>query len=156
MPSASTPSTQAAGESHRTKTGEGRRENFQTSMYTYDEGGGVPARRRRRKFDLKAPFSFTPCEPQAFIHSSQSTCMPLLLAGISERMIITQKVRTTYCSPNLARKISPLASALLELDLAHPVKGSLEGLFHTPRSHHYAARGECHPPPRLTIDELEC
>jgi len=101
---------------------EGCRENFQT--YTYDEGGGVPARRRRRKFDLKAPFSFTPCEPQAFIHSSQSTCMPLLLAGISvERMIRIHKRSKQLCSPNLARKISPLASALLDLDLAHPAKG---------------------------------
>jgi len=85
---------------------EGCRENFQT--YTYDEGGGVPARRRRRKFDLKAPFSFTPCEPQAFIHSSQSTCMPLLLAGISvERMIRTQKVRTTLFPKSGTQNFAP-------------------------------------------------
>ena len=53
----------------------GCRENFQT--YTYDEGGGVPARRRRRKFDLKAPFTALPLATAGLhTHISQSTCMP--------------------------------------------------------------------------------
>ena len=45
----------------------GRRETFQT--YTYDEGGGVPARRRRRKFDLKAPFTLALPEGRILTHA---------------------------------------------------------------------------------------
>jgi hypothetical protein len=78
--------------------------------------------------------------------------MPLLLAGISERMIRTQKVRTTLFPKSGTQNFAPGLSALLELDLAHPVKG-WKG-YSTPLDHTITQQ-EVNAT-RLTIDELEC